>query len=368
MNDIALIVELDLDKVIISIFGNSDPKPKKIFSFQEYEIRTVEKIINEKIKVIIAKNKVRVISFIIPFGGDSFLENGLIKKDFFIKIRKLVYSFPLQVPFIERIVKYFSDCFKGVPLIAFFETSFFSKLPQTEKCYALPFEYYDIKKIKKRGYHGVFHEYAAGLLTGKVVSIVLEKQTTVSAIENGKAKTISLGSTPLEGIMNRSSSGDIDPGIIFYLMKAHGLSIFSIDEILKRQSGFLGITGYDYSIKELYQLFGKDRKVTFAFDLYRNQILKYISQGIAVMGGLDGLCFSGKNVQAFEPIIFKLLKEINFLGVHLKKIPWQYKLKPFHITSSKSSVVAIINPFLKSSIVRRLSFDYISKNSFKPSR
>jgi acetate kinase len=94
--------------------------------------------------------------------------------------------------------------------------------------------------------------------------VVIDKQTTVCSARSGNPLSISLGFTPLEGVMSRTSCGDLDPGVVFYLMNNQGFSIYKIDDILKNESGFLGLTGYDLELKELVKFYGKDRKVTLA--------------------------------------------------------------------------------------------------------
>jgi acetate kinase len=269
----------------------------------------------------------------------------VVSEQFLKDLSSLVPLYPFYVPRIEKLLEAFRDACPDVPLFAFFETSFFAGLSDEEKYYALPLGYLQDHHIARTGFHGIFHEFNASLFCehAKTVSIVLDTQTTVASIYQDKPCSVSLGYTPLEGIMGKKTSGDIDPGIVFYLMKRYGLSMTKIDDMLKRQSGFVGLTGYDIPLDELFSLYGKDEKVTRAFDIYQNQILKYIGEGIAAMGGVDALVFSGSYVRTFVPLVHALIKKISFLGCNARALPWGLDQEITAITSSASAIKAYIN-------------------------
>ena len=284
--------------------------------------------------------KLEAASFRLLFGGGIFGENVKIDDHFFSKIKSLAQQFPFYIPVVDRSIRQFYEKHKGVPMFAFFETPFFEKLPDEEKYYAIPQEYFQKTSIKRQGFHGIFHKHNASLAGSqkKIISVVLDRQTTVSAIDSSRPLSISLGYTPLEGIMGRTSCGDLDPGIVFYLMKRYNLSIFKIDEILKSESGFYGLTGYDIDIDELFRFYGKDKKVDFAFLVYQNQILKYIGEGISVLKGFDAIVFSGCYAKTLAPLIYNLIKKISFLGITLEALPWKNNLQ---MVSSENSRVKV---------------------------
>jgi acetate kinase len=219
------------------------------------------------------------------------------------------------------------------------------RLPDKERYYPLPFEYYRNNKIKKRGFHGIFHEANAGIFpeSGKNISMVFDKQTTICAIRNKSPLSISLGYTPLEGIMSRTHCGDLDAGIIFYLMNVQHFSSYKIDEMMKQESGFLGLTGYDIELKDMLKLKGKDPKVDLAFNVYSAQIMKYIGETISVMGGLNNIIIAGDNIDIFIPVIYDVLKKISFLGINLLRLPWDNKTSLINITSEESGIGVYLN-------------------------
>jgi len=354
-----IIAEYNSREINFSVF-------KKENGFSSFT-KNIEEIQDEasvsKILRLVSKGeKPKALAFKLPFGGDIFKEPVALDDDFFIEFKKLTPFMPFYVPPASAILEAFYKCVKNIPIIVFFETAFFSRLPEPEKYYAIASEYLDKSRIKRWGFHGLFHEFNAAIdkKQHKTISIVLDKQTTVSAISGNKPLTISLGYTPLEGIMSRTSCGDIDPGIVFYLMKMQDFSIFKIDDILKKESGFFGLTGYNISINELAKLYGKDSKVDLAFSVYENQILKYIGEGISVLGGLDTVVFSGNNIEALKSFIYHLVKKISFLGINLKDLPWVKDEDIVCISSDLSKVNVYINYTESSKIVYNRLMKYVN--------
>jgi acetate kinase len=293
------------------------------------------------------------VAFRVLFGGDLFKGPVFIDEVFLKRFAKLTPLFPLYVPPMLDLLKTFRKVFKDVPLVAFFETSFFSDLPDEGKYYALPYEYLKANSIRRWGFHGTLHEANIEDFPAKArnISIVLDKQTTVCAVTGKKPLSISLGYTPLEGIMSRTACGDLDPGIVFYLMNEHNFSLYKIDEMLKSKGGFFGITGYDISLNELIKLRGKDRKAGLAFDIFRTQVLKHIGQGISLLDGLDNLVFSGSLTGPFGPVIHDIVKKLSFLGINTVGLPWGEDKGMTRISSNGSGVKVFINRISPSEII-----------------
>lgn len=312
--------------------------------YLEDEYSTAENLKKAVYKAV-GRAKIECISFRVFFGGEIFDGPVLIGPDFFISMEKLKGSFPMHLPAVMSMIQLFYEAFRENTLIAFFENSFFKTLPDEEKYYALAAEYCENNGIRKWGFHGIFHEANAGFaaLGGKTISIVFDKQTTVAAVRGMEPLSISLGYTPLEGVMSRTSSGDLDPGIVLYLMTFPEYSLNRIDDILKNESGFLGLTGYDIGMDEMIKLLGKDKKVDLAFDIYISQIMKYIGEGLSVLGGLDNIIFAGINAVKLTPVIHRILKDMTFLGVNMVSLPWEGEEGILRVSSSESKINVYIN-------------------------
>jgi acetate kinase len=340
-----LVIDYNLKELKIWSFKESKKGLLSSFFIKDAEEAKDNDSLKRCIRSIAGKDRLKAFAFRILSGGDYFAKPAIVNSDFFGKFKKLTDLLPFYIPSMLGMIKRFKDTFKDTPVLTFFETSFFLNLPDEEKYYALPFEYYKNSRIKKFGFHGLFHEANAGIIAqgSKVISIVFDRQTTVCAVYNKRPLSISLGYTPLEGIMSRRACGDLDPGIAFYLMNIHNFSIYEIDEILKNESGFVGLTGYDIDLKDMFKLLGKDPRVDLAFDVYKAQILKHIGEGISVMGGIDNIIFSGDNVGIFTPIIYNILKSISFLGINIEELPWASDKALGSITSKESKIRSFVN-------------------------
>jgi acetate kinase len=340
-----LVIDYDLKELRLWVSRAKEANGISPIFIKNMEEVKDDKALRKYILSIAGKDKLRAIAFRILFGGDYFNKPAIVDPKLLERLGNLTDFFPFYIPSTLYMLNRFRNAFKNIPLIVFFETSFFLKLPDEEKYYALPFEYYKDNKIKKFGFHGIFHEANSGMVTSgsRIISIVFDKQTTVCAIHNKRPLSISLGYTPLEGIMSNRACGDLDPGIVFYLMNVHNFSIYEIDEMLKNKSGFTGLTGYDIELKDMIKLRGKDPKVDLAFDVYEAQIMKHIGEGISVLGGLDNIIIAGSNVGIFTPIIYDVIKKISFLGINSVRLPWDKDEEIANVTSEESKIKVYVN-------------------------
>ncbi|MFA6142524.1 MAG: hypothetical protein WC738_04425 [Candidatus Omnitrophota bacterium] len=340
-----LVVDYNLKELKLWAYNAKAAESPPSFFIKNAEEVKDDEALRKYILSIAGNDKPKAIAFRVLFGGDYFNKPAMVDPEFFERLGKLTDFFPFYIPSALDMLKKFRNIFRSIPLIVFFETSFFLKLPDEEKYYALPLEYYKNSKIKKFGFHGIFHEANAGIVFSgsKTISMVFDKQTTVCAIHNKSPLSISLGYTPLEGIMSGKACGDLDPGIAFYLMNVHNFSIYEIDEMLKNKSGFAGLTGYDIELKDMIKLRGKDAKVDLAFDVYEAQIMKYIGEGISALGGLDNIVIAGSNIDMVTPIIYSIIKKISFLGINSVRLPWDRDKEVGSIASEESKIKVYLN-------------------------
>ena len=362
-----LVIDTNLKEVKFWVFKENEQKILLLSFIKDAEEIRASKTLKGDILKTVGRGKITSIAFRILFGGEFFDKATVIDQDFFVKFVKLTEFFPFYIPLMLNMLKIFFRDFENIPQIAFFETSFFSRLPEEGKYYAIPSEFHKDNKIKKWGFHGIFHEANFNMIScpGKCISVVFDKQTTVCSMKDNLPLSISLGFTPLEGVMSRTSCGDLDPGIVFYLMNEHKFSIYKIDDILKNESGFLGLTGYDLELRELVKFYGKDPKVNLAFDVYQAQLLKYIGEGVSVLGGLDSIIFSGSEVDALTPIIYSLIKKISFLGINTKSMPWTDKKEIFQVTSQESGIKVYLNRMNLSEVIFYETAKFLQKNFSK---
>jgi acetate kinase len=298
---------------------------------------------------------VEAVAFHLYFGGEFFDKPVRVTAGFISTMKKMAAFSPLYLPAVCGSMELFRTMLKDTPLFAFSETSLFSGLPARERRYPIAPKFFGDSGVMKRGFHGIYHGMHAARFGrhARVISVVLDRYTSVCALDRGTAASVSFGWTPLEGIMSGRSCGDVDPGIIVYLMKEHGYSMYRIDDLLKKESGFYGMTGSDLPPETLIGLYGKVPEVTLAFDVYKNQILKHIGDALTVMNGFEIMVFAGQNVLPFRPIVEGLAKQLSFMGVQVSGAPWDMAAEAFPITAATAERQAYVTTLDEAEIIRR---------------
>lgn len=188
----------------------------------------------------------------------------------------------------------------GVAEVAVFDTAFFADLPEVARTYALPQDLVRQAGIRRFGFHGLAHQSMldawrrAGVERdggGRIVTLQLGSGCSAAAIRDGKPIDTSMGFTPLEGLTMASRAGDVDPGLLLHLQRAHGLSAARLEEILSRESGLLGLSRRTGDMRVL--LAAGDEAAKLAVEIYCYRAKKYIGAYLAALGGADGILFGG---------------------------------------------------------------------------
>ncbi|MDY5969437.1 MAG: acetate kinase [Bacteroidales bacterium] len=236
-------------------------------------------------------------------GGELFHESCLVNDNVIKQIRSLTDLAPLHIPGNLAGVRAMEEVLPGIPQVAVFDTAFHHTLPPQSYLYALPYEYYEKYGVRRYGFHGTSHLFVAqkaAKMIGrdwndlKIVSCHLGSGASICAVDHGKSFDTTMGMTPLEGLVMGSRPGDVDAGVISYLMDKDNLSLKDLSVILNKKSGLIGITGGKQDMRDVYA--GRqagDKRCTYAFDMFAQRVKRYIGGYIAEMGGCDLLLFTG---------------------------------------------------------------------------
>ncbi len=248
-------------------------------------------------KVIKKLNEVKAVGHRIVHGGEYFHKAAIITQSVINKIKKLQSLAPLHNP--HNLAGIFA-CKKILPKakqVAVFDTAFHQTMPKKAFMYALPLTFYKNDKIRRYGFHGTSNKYIAEQTfkilrkKGRIITCHLGNGLSLTAINNGKSVDTSMGLTPLEGIPMGSRCGNLGPEIPIFLARKE--SIKRAEEILNKESGFLGLSGTT-DMREIYKRSLKgDKKSKFVLELLAYKIAQYIGSYTTTMGGLDALVFTG---------------------------------------------------------------------------
>ncbi len=248
-----------------------------------------------------AVGEIKAFAHRVVHGGTEFSDPVIVDKEILTKLKETYDLAPLHNP---HNISFIQLAMKSIPEaenIAIFDTGLYKDMPEEAKIYSIPYEYYE-SGVRKYGFHGISHEYVANEAAKKLkkplskcslITIHLGGGASITAFKNGKAIDTSMGFTPLEGLTMISRSGDIDPGIIFYLMKKHKIRLEEMEEILIRNSGIKGISGLGDFREVLDGLQGEDIKPKLAFKIFVYKIKKYIGSYMGILGKVDAIVFTG---------------------------------------------------------------------------
>ena len=255
-----------------------------------------------KMGVIKDLNEIGAVGNRVAHGGELFSGSCLVTDEVIEKIKSLTDLAPLHTPGNLAGIYAMREVLPGVPQAVVFDTAFHSTLPPKSYLYGLPYEYYQKYGIRRYGFHGTSHKFVAekaAKMIGrdwndlKIISCHLGSGASIAAIMNGKSFDTTMGMTALEGLVMGSRCGDVDPGVILYLMD-QGMDSKQLTKLLYKQSGLIGISGDKQDMRDIRA--GRDagdERATYAFDIFAQRVKRYIGGYMAEMGGCDLLLFTG---------------------------------------------------------------------------
>ncbi len=242
-------------------------------------------------------------------SGEDFHSSVLIDDEVIKICEKNAELGPLHMPGNIACIKSCRDVMPGVPMVAVFDTTFHSTMPAKAYMYGIEYDVYDKYKIRKYGFHGTSHKFVseeAGKILGKDAKVVichLGNGSSISAVKAGKCQDTSMGFTPLEGLVMGTRSGDIDPAAVDFLRAKLNLKPEEVVNYLNKKCGMLGISGTSSDCRDLTAAMNAgDERAKLALEMVAYRVKKYVGSYIAVLGGVDGIIFTG-GIGEHSPLI-----------------------------------------------------------------
>ncbi|MFC4493829.1 acetate kinase [Streptomyces ovatisporus] len=257
-------------------------------------------------------------------GGQWFTRPTLVDDDVLAEIRRLVPVAPLHNPANLTGITTAQTLSPGLPQVAVFDTTFHTTMPEHAARYAIDVGTADEHRVRRYGFHGTSHAYVSrrtAELLGKdpsevnVIVLHLGNGASVSAVEGGRCVDTSMGLTPLEGLVMGTRSGDLDPAVVFHLVRVAGMTVDEVDELLNKRSGLVGLCG-DNDMREIRRRIEEgDERAQLAFDIYIHRIKKYIGAYYAVLGRVDAVAFTAGVGENSPPVREAALAGLEGLGL-----------------------------------------------------
>jgi acetate kinase len=260
-------------------------------------------------------------------------------------IRDAIPLAPLHNPLALRFIAAARAAFgKSVPQLAAVDTAFFATLPRAAATYALPAE---VGPLRRYGFHGLAHSFmvrrAAELgvrRPRRLVTLQLGAGCSAAAVLDGAAADTSMGFSPLEGLMMATRAGDVDPGVLLYLLRARGYTGAELSTLLNERAGLVGVCGRADMADVVRAAGAGDAPAELALELYCRRIQKTIGAYAAVLGGIDAVIFGGGVGEHAPEVRRRVLEPLGWLGVELDGERNNDATGDERITTEASRVVA----------------------------
>ena len=287
-------------------------------------------------------------------GGEKFAKSVLITDEVMAAIEECNPLAPLHNPANIIGIKACQAIMPGVPMVAVFDTAFHQTMPAKAYMYALPYEYYENDKVRRYGFHGTSHKYvsqrAAAMLGKKpeelkLISCHLGNGSSVTAVDGGKSVDTSMGFTPLAGLPMGTRAGDLDAGILQYLMNKYNMGIDEMLNILNKKSGVQGVSGVSSDFRDLENAHKEgNERAGLAVDMFNYGVKKLIGAYAAAMGGVDAIIFTAGVGENSASQRLAIASGLEFMGVKTDAEANNTRGKEAVISAADSKVKVLLIP------------------------
>ena len=241
------------------------------------------------------------------------------------ELRRLTPLDPEHLPQEILLSEAFGRRFPRLPQVACFDTAFHHDLPRVARLLPIP-RRYEALGVRRYGFHGLSYEYLSGELArsdgaavagGRVILAHLGNGASLVALRGGVPIDTSMSFTPTAGVPMSTRSGDLDPGLVWYLARTEGMDARAFNDLVNFQSGLLGVSETSGDMRALLACEAADARAAEAIDLFCYQVRKWIGGFAAALGGLDTLVFSGGIGERSPPVRARICIGLGFLGIEL---------------------------------------------------
>ena len=304
--------------------------------------------------VIKSASEIDAVGHRVVHGGEKFASSVLITDEVMAAIEECIPLAPLHNPANITGIKACQQVMPGVPMVAVFDTAFHQTMPAKSYIYALPYEYYEKDKVRRYGFHGTSHRYvsarAAQILGKKVeelkiITCHLGNGSSVAAVDCGKSVDTSMGFTPLAGLPMGTRSGDLDAGILEYLMNKYGYDMKEMMNILNKKSGVLGISGVSSDFRDVENAANDgNQQAALALEAFQYGVKKLIGAYAAAMGGVDVIVFTAGVGENDAITRYNAASGLEFMGVKMDAEANKVRGKEKIISAPDSKVTVLLVP------------------------
>ena len=310
---------------------------------------------DEKLGCIKAYNEISAVGHRVVHGGEKFASSVLIDEEVIAKVVECSELAPLHNPANLEGIYAMQKILPETPQVAVFDTAFHQTMPDYAYMYGLPYELYTKYGIRRYGFHGTSHRYVSGraceilnvpYAQQRIITAHIGNGGSMTAIKYGKSVDTSMGLTPVEGLLMGTRCGDVDPGVLTFIMNKEGLDADGLSNLMNKNSGVLGVSGVSSDMRELEAAIEEGNpRAALAMNIYSYRIKKYVGAYAAAMGGVDILIFTGGVGENQSSMRKAICEDMEYMGIHLDNaINDGMQGKEMVISTPESKVTVIVVP------------------------
>jgi acetate kinase len=261
----------------------------------------------------------------IVHGGMHYSEPQQVRPELLGELRRLSSIDPAHLPQEIALIEAFVRSSPNLPQIACFDTAFHHAMPRVARLLPIP-RRFDAAGIRRYGFHGLSYTFlmeelartaGAAAAGGRIILAHLGAGASLAAVRGGTCVDTSMGFTPTAGLVMGTRTGDLDPGLLLYLLRTEHLTAERGEELVNRQSGLLGVSEISADMRDLLSREQNDLRAAEAVSLFCYQAKKWIGSFAAALGGLDTLVFAGGIGENAAEIRSRICEGLGFLGIEL---------------------------------------------------
>ena len=322
---------------------------------------------HKETKVIDSIAEIEAIGHRVAHGGEYFDKSVIVNKDVIEKIKTLIPLAPIHNPANILGMEICQKIMPNTPNIAVFDTAFHQTMSETHFLFPVPHEDYTEHHLRKYGFHGTSHYYVSNeaiKLLGnkkdlKIIVCHLGNGASICAVKDGKSVNTTMGLTPLGGLMMGTRSGDIDAGVIPYLMDRKGMDTHQIIDYLNKKSGILGVSGISSDLREIISAANDgEERAQVTIDMMANRVKRYICSYAGLLSGPDAICFTAGMGENSPLMRKKACEGLEFMGIEIDN-------KKNNISSSETREIQTKNSKTKIFVIPTNEGLVIARDTYK---
>lgn len=298
--------------------------------------------------------EIRAIGHRVVHGGEKFTAPIVVDEEVKANIRVCADLAPLHNPPNLTGILACEAVFPGVPNIAVFDTAFHQSMPPASYLYALPEGFYENHGIRKYGFHGTSHKYVYGATcdflgldrdAARIITCHLGNGGSLAAVDGGSVLDTTMGMTPLAGLVMGTRSGDVDPGVVLFLLKNLSMSAEEVDKLLNKESGLLGLSKGKSDMRDIIDAKDAgDAEAKRAYDCFIHRLVGYIGAYFTHLRGAHAVVFTGGIGENSAPVRETVIDRLGALGCFLDQEANVVMGEAAVVSTPESTLKAVVMP------------------------